>query len=66
MYHTFEALAKRYFGTRSLPSTDGWNKASVDRVGEAESLDLKGVDLNPESNIFRWVTGSRLINLSMP
>lgn len=58
MYHTFEALAKRYFRTGSLPSTDGWDKASVDRVGEADSLDLKEVDLNPESNIFCWVTRS--------
>lgn len=36
-----------------LPSTDGQDKARVKRVGEADNLELEGMDLNSETNITR-------------
>lgn len=41
-----------------LPSTDGHDKGRVKRVGEAGNLELEGMELNPETNIFCWVTRS--------
>lgn len=53
-----ETMVKRYFGIGRLPSTDGQDEARVNRVGEAGNLELEGMDLNPETNIFCWVTRS--------
>lgn len=55
--HTFETLVKSYFGIGRLSSSDGRDKASVDRVPEAKSLDSKRMDMNPEIT-FRWLTRS--------
>lgn len=43
-----EILVKRCFRIGSLPSTDGQDKASVEGVGEAESLNLEEMGLNSD------------------
>lgn len=58
-----EILVKRYFRTGRLPSTDGQDKASMDRVGEAENLNLEEIDLNSD---FSLGNQELVINLPVP
>lgn len=58
-----EILVKRYFRLGRLPSTDGQDKASMDRLGDAESLNLEETDLNSD---FPLGNQELVINLSAP